>query len=83
MQPEVEQAEPPPKDIVPLFLATKTQEIFQCIAGNDVTEESPYKLINKEDILKDMITRAAISDFHPVKQMVQVIISFQKHSFIA
>jgi len=71
VQPEVEQAEPPPKDIVPLFLATKTQEIFQCIAGNDVTEESPYKLINKEDILKDMITRAAISDFHPVKQMVQ------------
>ena len=53
-------------------MATKTQEIFQCIADEHVTEDEPLKLLKKEDIISDMRTRAAISDFHPVKQIVLV-----------
>ena len=61
-----------PADIMPLFFTSKTQEIFGCIGDDDVTEENPYKLIAKELILKDFKDRAAVSDFHPVKKIVQV-----------
>lgn len=64
----------PPKDIMPLFMATKTQEIFSCVCDEHVTEEEPYKLIKKEDIIVDMKMRAAISDFHPAKQIVLVCV---------
>ena len=53
-------------------MATKSQEIFECLCDNQVTEENPYKLIKKEDIINDMKMRAAVSDFHPVKQIVLV-----------
>ena len=53
-------------------MATKSQEIFGCICDEDVTEENPCKVILKETILEDMLNRAAISDFHPVKQIVKV-----------
>uniref|UniRef100_UPI00398E5900 dynein axonemal intermediate chain 3 n=1 Tax=Pristiophorus japonicus TaxID=55135 RepID=UPI00398E5900 len=58
------------EDVIPLVLTSNTQEIFQCVIDRDVTEENPYKLVKKEDIVNDMITRAAISDFHPFKQLV-------------
>ncbi|XP_022087919.1 WD repeat-containing protein 63-like isoform X2 [Acanthaster planci] len=58
----------PADDIVPLFLASKTQELFGCVADVDVTEENPHKFLPKEGILQDMRNRAAVSDFHPVKQ---------------
>uniref|UniRef100_A0A8C8AYB2 Dynein axonemal intermediate chain 3 n=1 Tax=Otus sunia TaxID=257818 RepID=A0A8C8AYB2_9STRI len=48
----------------------KTQEIFNCRVDEDVTEENCFKLIKKEDIIQDLKTRAAISDFHPVKKVV-------------
>lgn len=62
-------------------MATKSQEIFQCVCDDHVTEESPFKLIKKEDIVNDMRMRAAISDFHPVKQIVLVsaTISFSNY----
>uniref|UniRef100_A0A670YA64 Dynein axonemal intermediate chain 3 n=1 Tax=Pseudonaja textilis TaxID=8673 RepID=A0A670YA64_PSETE len=43
---------------------------FNCSADVDVTAENPYKLIKKEDIINDMKTRAAISDFHPIKKVI-------------
>uniref|UniRef100_A0A2K5S0E1 Dynein axonemal intermediate chain 3 n=1 Tax=Cebus imitator TaxID=2715852 RepID=A0A2K5S0E1_CEBIM len=58
-------------EIYPLVLTTKTQEIFNCRIDEDVTDEQPYKLINKEDIFEDLRNRAAVSDFHPVKKIVQ------------
>lgn len=61
-----------PDYILPLFFTTKTQEIFSCKADEDVTEEEPYKLIPKENILQDFRDRAAISDFHPAKKIVEV-----------
>uniref|UniRef100_A0A4X2KLI1 Dynein axonemal intermediate chain 3 n=1 Tax=Vombatus ursinus TaxID=29139 RepID=A0A4X2KLI1_VOMUR len=57
-------------EIFPLVLTTKTQEIFNCRAEEDVTEEHPNKLIKKEDIIQDFKNRAGISDFHPVKKVV-------------
>ncbi|KAM6943536.1 dynein axonemal intermediate chain 3 [Xenentodon cancila] len=59
-----------PSDIFPLVLTSTTQELFGCCADEDVTEERPYKLLKKDDIIKDIKTRAAVSDFSPVKQTV-------------
>ncbi|XP_008590573.1 PREDICTED: WD repeat-containing protein 63-like, partial [Galeopterus variegatus] len=58
-------------EIYPVVLTTNTQEIFKCRIDADVTEEQPYKLIRKEDIFEDLRNRAAVSDFYPVKKMVQ------------
>ncbi|NWX42563.1 WDR63 protein, partial [Steatornis caripensis] len=58
-------------EIFPLVFTTKTQEVFNCRVDEDVTEENCFKLIKKEDIIQDLKTRAAISDFHPVKKVVQ------------
>ncbi|XP_033478374.2 dynein axonemal intermediate chain 3 [Epinephelus lanceolatus] len=59
-----------PDDIFPLVLTSVTQELFGCRADEDVTGESPYKLLKKDDIIQDIKTRAAVSDFSPVKQIV-------------
>lgn len=61
-----------PDDIFPMVLTSATQGLFDCIADEDVTGESPYKLLKKDDIIKDIKTRAAVSDFSPVKQIVLV-----------
>ncbi|PFX30161.1 Dynein intermediate chain 2, axonemal [Stylophora pistillata] len=67
---EEEGEEEIPSDIMPLFFTSKTQEIFGCKGDEDVTEENPHKLIPKEAIIQDFKDRAAVSDFHPVKQVV-------------
>ena len=63
-----------PEDILPLFFTSKTQQIFGCIADEDVNAENPHKLILKETILQDFKERAAVSDFHPAKSIVLVCI---------
>lgn len=73
---------PGPKDlpadpltgIYPLFLTSMTQDLFKIKTGEDVTAERPMKVIPKADILADMYTRAAISDWSPLKQLVNVSI---------
>lgn len=67
---EEEGEEEIPTDIMPLFFTSKTQEIFGCKGDEDVTEENPYKLIPKEAVFQDFKDRAAVSDFHPAKQIV-------------
>ncbi|XP_037626290.1 dynein intermediate chain 3, axonemal isoform X1 [Sebastes umbrosus] len=59
-----------PDDIFPLVLTSATQELFGCRTDEDVTGDSPYKLLKKDDIIQDIKTRAAVSDFSPVKQIV-------------
>ncbi|XP_026055614.1 dynein axonemal intermediate chain 3 [Carassius auratus] len=59
-----------PDYIFPLVLTSATQELFGCRADEDLTGENPYKLLKKEDIVQDMKTRASVSDFSPVKQLV-------------
>nr|XP_012603065.1 WD repeat-containing protein 63 isoform X2 [Microcebus murinus] len=58
-------------EIYPLVLTTKTQEIFKCRVEEDVTDEQPYKLINKETFFEDFKNRGPISDFYPVKKIIQ------------
>ena len=65
-----------PDYIFPLVLTSATQELFGCRADEDLTEASPHKLLDKEDVVQDMKTRAAVSDFSPVKQFVLVRICF-------
>ncbi|XP_051517378.1 dynein axonemal intermediate chain 3 [Myxocyprinus asiaticus] len=60
----------PPDYIFPLVLTSATQELFGCRTDEDVTGENPYKLLKKEDIIQDLKTRAAVSDFSPVKHTV-------------
>lgn len=55
-----------------MVLTSATQELFDCRADEDVTGENPYKLLKKDNIIQDMKTRAAVSDFSPVKQLVLV-----------
>ncbi|XP_026201778.1 WD repeat-containing protein 63 isoform X2 [Anabas testudineus] len=59
-----------PEDICPMVLTSATQDLFDCRADEDVTGESPYKLLKKDSIIQDIKTRAAVSDFSPVKQIV-------------
>ncbi|NXX75824.1 WDR63 protein, partial [Urocolius indicus] len=57
-------------EIFPLVFTTETQEIFNCRVDEDVTEENCFKLIKKDDIIQDLETRDAVSDFHSVKKVV-------------
>ncbi|XP_064189536.1 dynein axonemal intermediate chain 3 [Anguilla rostrata] len=59
-----------PNDIFPMVITAATQELFECRADEDVTKDNPFKFLKKEDIKQDMKKRAAVSDFHPVKQVV-------------
>ncbi|KAL7863998.1 hypothetical protein AOLI_G00154180 [Acnodon oligacanthus] len=59
-----------PDYIFPLVLTSATQELFGCRADEDVTGDDPYRLLKKDDIIQDMKTRAAVSDFSPIKQAV-------------
>ena len=63
-------------------MTSVTQELFGCLADEDITSESPYKLLKKADIIQDMKTRAAVSDFSPAKQKVLVRLthSYGDHS---
>lgn len=61
-----------PDDIKPLFVATQGQQIFGCVADEDVTVDNPYKLIPKEQILEDFLNRAGVSDFKEAKSAINV-----------
>ena len=65
-----------PAGIVPLFFSGASQQIFGCVADSDLTVENPHKLIPKQKVVEDFKNRAAISDFHPVKQKLLVKIPF-------
>ncbi|CAH8454226.1 unnamed protein product [Schistosoma turkestanicum] len=47
----------------PIFLSKPTQQIFNIVTDEQITKESPIVLLNKSDILKDLQSRAAVSDF--------------------
>ena len=62
----------PPEGVVPLFFSGPSQQIFGCVVDVDLTSENPHKLIPKEKILEDFKSRAAVSDFSPLKQKILV-----------
>lgn len=59
-----------PEGVVPLFLSSKTQEIFHCRTDEDVTVENPIKIITKDEIIEDLRMRAGVCDFAPLKQEI-------------
>lgn len=61
-----------PPGYQPLFLATASCEIFNLRPGVDVNAETPMKMIPKTDILADIDTRRAVSDFQPFKSVISV-----------
>ncbi|XP_052776408.1 dynein axonemal intermediate chain 3-like isoform X2 [Mya arenaria] len=67
---EEEENTGPPENVVPIFLSSKTQQIYHCVCDEDVTKDSRFKIITKAEILEDMHNRAAICDFHPMKQKI-------------
>nr|WAW84845.1 axonemal dynein intermediate chain 3 [Halisarca dujardinii] len=70
-QEEDPQVNSPPAGCKAIFVSGPSQQIFSCVADTDVTDENPYKFITKEAFFEDFRTRAAISDFHPVKKQIQ------------
>jgi WD40 repeat protein len=53
--------------IIPLFLTAQSQQIVKCVIDVDVTPEKMFRMIPKSDLMQDMATRLAISDFTPAK----------------
>lgn len=64
-------------EIFPAVLTEKTQELFHCRADIDVTADSPCMLLKKDDLIRDIKSRAAISDFHPFKKLIVVSCLFK------
>lgn len=60
--------------IAPLFLTTQTQSLFKVVIGTDVTTDKMYRMIPKSDLVSDMQTRLAISDFTPFKKDILVLV---------
>lgn len=59
-----------PEGARPLFLASKTQELFD-LSDTNTTEHKLVKIRSKKDILADIMKRAAVSDFSPIKKKIQ------------
>ncbi|KAJ3331023.1 WD repeat-containing protein 63 [Blyttiomyces sp. JEL0837] len=60
----------PPEGIIPLFLTSMTQDMFKIKTGEDLTVDKPIKIVPKADIVSDIQSRLAISDFHPAKAQI-------------
>lgn len=61
----------PPPGVMPLFLTTQTQEIFKLVPEVNVSKEEPNTMLDKNAIIEDMNLRKAISDFSPIKEMIE------------
>ena len=71
----------PPPGVAPLFFSGPSQQIFGCVVDVDLTDQNPHKLIPKVKILEDFKNRAAVCDFHPVKQKILVGINIRVSYF--
>ncbi|KAJ3305744.1 WD repeat-containing protein 63 [Kappamyces sp. JEL0829] len=56
--------------IFPLFLTTASQAIAKVTIDVDVSEERMFRMVPKSDLMQDMATRLAISDFTPAKAQI-------------
>ena len=61
-------AEPPPDGILPLFLRGATCEKYGFKTGEGVMDLVNYKLIPKEDLMKEITGLGVMSDFEPAKK---------------
>ncbi|XP_023218219.1 uncharacterized protein LOC111620522 isoform X2 [Centruroides sculpturatus] len=56
--------------IEPLTLSADTQKLFNCVIGDNVTENSRIVSIQKENILNDINERKECSEFFPFYQVI-------------
>ena len=62
---------PVPEGVYPVFLGPTTQEKFGCRPREEVTKDKPYVYVTKKFFLEDIQFRGAISDFHPMKVLIE------------
>ena len=62
---------PVPNGVYPCFLTMTTQEKFGCREREDCTQEKPFVYVTKAFFLEDIQFRGAISDFHPMKKLIE------------
>ena len=62
---------PVPNGVYPCFLTMTTQEKFGCREREDCTREKPFVYVTKAFFLEDIQFRGAISDFHPMKALIE------------
>ncbi|KAF6773675.1 WD repeat-containing protein 63 [Paragonimus kellicotti] len=59
-----------PEGCVPIFLSKPTQQIFNIVADEQITQSKPTAMVSKMDVLKDIQLRAAVSDFSVQKAAI-------------
>ena len=64
-------ASPTPPGYISLYITNATLDLFGL--KDKLTPESPYRMIPKADLISDMHSRLAISDFTPAKIDILVI----------
>ena len=62
---------PVPEGVYPVFLGPTSQEKFGSRPREEVTEDKPYVMVTKAFFLEDIQFRGAISDFHPMKKLIE------------
>ena len=62
---------PVPEGVYPVFLGPTSQEKFGSRPREEVTEDKPYVMVTKAFFLEDIQFRGAISDFHPMKALIE------------
>jgi len=62
---------PVPLGVYPCFLTMTTQEKFGCREREDCTLAKPFVYVTKAFFLEDIQFRGAISDFHPMKKLIE------------
>ena len=60
-----------PEGVYPVFLGPTSQEKFGTRPREEVTTDKPYVYITKAFFLEDIQFRGAISDFHPMKALIE------------
>eukprot|EP01135_Chromosphaera_perkinsii_P005184 Nk52_evm2s322 gene=Nk52_evmTU2s322 len=55
----------------PIFMSGQSCGIFKCVIDEDVTVAKPWAIITREAVMEDFHNRAAVSDFHPLKDIVK------------
>lgn len=56
--------------IYPLFLTSQSQGLMKATIDKDLTPAKMFRMIPKSDLIQDMATRLAISDFTPAKAFI-------------
>ena len=60
-----------PDDVEPVFLTGSTMTILKAAIGVNVTEDNPFKIVGKDELLEDIEERGVVSDFHALKDKIE------------